>query len=332
MPGFATPPTHSPIGPGKVERRRLWPVAVQILGTGVLVGLLVRFVPVDEVLAHLHRASIGLVVAGVALAMMTRFVFAADRWRRIMRAMDMHLGVPGALFVWLGSYAVREVLPFKSGDLAKVLYLQLWGGHRADRVASTLVYDRANNLLAILLLMLLGSVAAREQVPLALIPVSLLAGLGMVLLLVSQRVRELVLLPFGRVGGRVARIAEGLLSTWQELPAGKKVGLLLYATCAQVLRVSVLWCMLRAVGVLVPTSALFFLGALSMLVTNAPVSVAGVGTREGSVTLLFASFGDRSSLLAAAVLYTLAELIVPVAASLPFAPIFLGRCARRKPT
>ncbi len=99
----------------------------------------------------------------------------------------------------------------------------------------------------------------------------------------------------------------------------------MYAVAYQCSKVLVLFLLFSAVGVEVPPGALVLLTALAMLTTNTPVTVSGIGTREASILLFFAPFGTRSALLAAAVLFTACEALVPVLVSLPFLPSFLVR-------
>ncbi len=320
-------PDHSSTNaahPERVRRSRL-SLVLSLLGMVVIVGLLLWVVPIEALGADLAGADPLLVAMAVLISLGHRHLGGPDKWRRTVTALGMPLGFRSALFIWLGSYTLREVLPLRSGDLAKAAYLWRRRGYPFDRLVSTLVFDRACNLLGIFTVLVVGLALSSTQVPLSLAPLPVLVAVGMVLMLVSARVRGWVLWPFGKLGTRVARFTEGLLAAWREISGAGKALLTIYAIAYQGAKVVVLYLLLRSVGVTVPPAATVLLAALTMLTSNTPVTISGVGTREASVLVFFAPFGTRSALLAAAVLFTACEALVPVLVSLPFLPSFLVR-------
>ena len=298
---------------------------LSLVGMVVIVVLLLRAVPLDALGHDLSTAELPLVALAFAVSLTHRHLMGADKWRRTVSALGMPLGFGHGLFVWLGSYPVRELLPLRSGDLAKAYYLWRRFDYPFDRVVSTLVFDRACNVLGIFTVLVIGLALSSTQVPLGLAPLPVLVAAGLVLLLVSARARDLVLWPFGRLGRRAARVAEGLLAAWREIPGRGKAHLTLYAVAYQLSKVLILYLLFGSVGVEVPPGALVLLTGLAMLATNTPVTISGIGTREASILIFFAPFGERSALLAAAVLFTVCELIVPMLVALPFTWPFLAR-------
>jgi uncharacterized membrane protein YbhN (UPF0104 family) len=301
--------------------RSLW---LPVTGMVVAIVVLLWVAPLEQLGSQLGAADPWLVGAAMGVSVLHRHLLGAEKWRLTLGALGMPLGFRTAMFVWLGSYPLRELLPLRSGDLAKAAYLWRREGWSFDRLVSTLAFDRASNVLGVFTILVVGLAGSTRDLPLAIAPLPVLVATALVLLLVSARFRAVVLWPFGRLGRRVARTSEGLLAAWREIPGASKAVLTGLGVIHQASKVMILFLLLRAVGVEVPLGTLALLTALTTLATNTPVTIGGIGTREASIMLLFAPYGPPATLLAAAVLYTMCELIPPMLAAAPFTLPFLA--------
>lgn len=84
----------------------------------------------------------------------------------------------------------------------------------------------------------------------------------------------------------------------------------------------------RALGLNVPLKPLLVFAPLAMLVSEIPVTFLGLGSREAALVFFFSSFGSPEKLLAAGILISFAEYILPNLLSLLALKPFLDKMTK----
>jgi uncharacterized membrane protein YbhN (UPF0104 family) len=244
------------------------------------------------------RLQAGLWLAGVALYALTQLV-SSLRWALLARP----LGFAQPLRHFVGYYYVgmffNLVLPTSvGGDVVRAWYLDGGSGRRLPAFLSVLV-DRGSGLLVLLALACLAVVFCPVPLP-PWLPWSVgglgaAAALGTALLLAAApRWRPAPPEATGR--GWRARLA-ALPGAVAQLRAaylprpGLLLGTTLLSVVVQVANVALVWLIGRALGVPVPASYYWVLVPVVTLLTLLPVSLNGMGVREGGTVLLLAPLG-----------------------------------------
>jgi len=102
-------------------------------------------------------------------------------------------------------------------------------------------------------------------------------------------------------------------------------GLFAYAGFYEFIKLFNCYLIMRAFNIDVSLIVVITLGAMVMLASELPISFLGLGTREAAVILLFAKYAPPETLLAAGLLFSFIEYILPNLVCLPFTKGFLDR-------
>ncbi len=103
--------------------------------------------------------------------------------------------------------------------------------------------------------------------------------------------------------------------------------LIAYSTLLKGVEVLGYFLVFRALGIRVPPQALLTYIPLTMLIAEIPITFMGLGTREAALVYFLGSYAPASSLLAAGVLVSFTEYVLPNVVSLAWTRQFLNKLA-----
>ena len=84
----------------------------------------------------------------------------------------------------------------------------------------------------------------------------------------------------------------------------------------------------KALDLDIPLKSLLMFAPLAMLISEIPITFLGLGSREAAIVFFFSSFGSLEKLLAAGILISFSEYILPNVLSLLFLKPFLDRMTK----
>lgn len=303
-----------------------------VLSLGLMAFLIAR-IPLDQLGAALRGAA----PPGLALAAALLFasnVLGSWQWGRLLRAAGIRIPFWKVLAYYHVGLFFNNFLPANvGGDIARVLDASRHGSGRAAAV-STVLLDRLIGTLALAGLALVTTIPAIDRFHLSLVYLALLGFFAFSLLLVWA-VFHPALLPnverlLSRVGlGGLRPRLDGLASSLQgfRTERGLFVRLLLVALVVQVSRIGVHVVVARALGIHVPIAYFFLFVPLLAVIVSLPISLNGIGVREGAGVVLFGLVGvDRAH--AFSMQFT--TYLVAVAVSLLGGLVFVARIPRRR--
>jgi len=301
--------------------RRLWLVARALVSVGLLAYLLgiLDWARLTEVLARV-RVGYLLVAPPLVLAVL---VLTGVRWSGVLSLLGGALGAARAFRIYLVASFYNVILPgVMGGDAIRVALGSRATGLPVTEAALSVLLERAAGMLVLLLLG--GSVAMAA-------PAALTGRLG------HELITTLVVLSWAALlGGLLAygllrwvwgRRPDGVAPPGRERDPGERPGLAdrLRAVVRQVARVSpvgvVTFCGLtatahsldivasfalgQALGIDVPLVMYFIVIPLAYFATLLPISLGGLGVREGVLTVLLVRLGgvDTDAVLLALLIY-----------------------------
>ncbi|MBD3336322.1 MAG: flippase-like domain-containing protein [Candidatus Eisenbacteria bacterium] len=288
---------------------RLKPILV-VAATIAVLWLLFRQIPLAEVTALFRRARWELLVAAAAAAALQPFL-SALRWRTMLNLLEQAVPLRVAFNLIMAAWPVSSVTPSKSGDLIKAYYLK-------DRVPpgltlGTVLVERAIDILVLLALSTAGAAVFHWGRITLISGALLIAALAGLTLLVATGDRW----PLPR---RVRPLAADLLRVFRELlaaPAALAVVLAFSAGKWLAAIVQTYLCFLalnHSVSLAQTAGAL----PLAIFVGLIPVTISGIGTRDGALVLLFRGHAPAEVALGVGLLYTLFAYWLPALAGFPF--------------
>lgn len=287
--------------------------AFKLAGAICAFALLFHFVPLDQVRDVLAQADPVLVCLGV-LAFLGGQVVAAARWRRILRNGEIDISLNRTLQINLiGTFAGNFLPGMATGDLAKSALLFRDFPDKRSFLISSVVYDRIFGLAAILILMLLGTTlhgATSGEWVFAVYSttVGLLFILAVWLLTSGSRLIKIShVLP----AMFTSRLAAFLGKLQQLLRAGSLHWYTLALSLVfQLCWVVSQWLVLCALAANAPFVSVLTASTFSLIVAMLPVSLNGLGLREGSFSYVLQQLGIDPQIAVAAALLSLIPILV----------------------
>jgi hypothetical protein len=271
--------------------------AVRVLASAAILAILVPRVHLGEVL-RLHR--LWWLVAAVVVTFVG-VVLSALRWQRVLAALGLHSSIRTLMSHYLASLFVGNVLPSTvGGDVLRVTRLSATNGEAPGTFASVVI-ERLTGWLVLPVLTLVAVIAnpgLRREAPEAvglciLIALGTLTGLAMLLIAAAHP----------RLGGRLTA-SDG----WRRFTGAVHVGLDRFrrrpALALEVLAVGFLYQLAvmfaaflaaQALGIDVGWTAILAFFPVVAIIQVIPVTIGGLGTREGALILLLGSLGVGSS-------------------------------------
>ena len=280
--------------------RQSWVLAGRLAVSAGLLAYVSSRVDFGELGAFLLAADPSLL--GVALALyLGAGLIAALKWHRLAAAVGIDVPRSAvAAYYFTGTFFNTFGFGTVGGDVVRALYLGQRSGRRALAV-NTVLADRVSGLLVLLAIALIALLLLRQyDLPAAIYwsVIVLSSGLlgGWLLL---PRLLPLVL----SSENRLRRLVEqDLAPYWNDGRLLVEVAAL--SACFHFTQVGVLIVLTHALGVAVPWSYCFILGPIVNILSSIPVSVNGLGVREGGYVFFLSHVGvDRDHAVGFALTY-----------------------------
>lgn len=319
--------------------RRWARVGLGLAVAGIFLALLVRRVDVAQVGRVLAGAAVApLLLALVALSadMLARMA----RWWLMLRAVEPDLRFAACTRPFLASLALNNTLPFRAGDVARVVGFRQALRAPVAHVAGTLVLERILDLLTLLGILFVSLAGDPARFPRAFLAAGALAG-GVALAVLQAltfAAGPLTRLMHDRLAGRFAgrlwvpaarrvidQLAGALALLRSPAMAARLVGLSLVAWA---LEGTVFACVAWSLGLVLPWPAPWLALAAATLATLLPSTPGYVGTFDYFASLGLTVWGVPATGGAAFAVLTHFVLWTPVTAAGLLA-LVLGRVRRK---
>lgn len=306
-------------------------VAKVVFSLGLFAFLFTRM-PVAHVAAALRAANLPM-LAGAFLLLFVSNVLGAWQWWHLLDAVGIRIRFPRVLGYYHVGLFFNNFLPANiGGDIARVVDASRHGETRAAAV-STVVLDRVIGTIALAGLAVVTTVPAITRFHLGLMYLALVGFLGLSVGMLIGVLHPSVLPAVERVMTRVGlKFLEPHLDDLSRRFAAYRsrgslfAGLIALALVIQVMRVGVHVVVARALGVSLPVTYFLLFVPLLAVIVSLPISLNGIGVREGAGMVLFGMVGVGRE-LAFSLQFT--TYLVAVAVSLLGAFVLLGRTVRR---
>jgi glycosyltransferase 2 family protein len=270
-------------------------LALRILVSVALLVVLIVKIPGDTVEPKDTGAGTLTFFIGALALTLLGFVLSAWRWQRVLAVFDVHVPLRTLLGYYLAGQFVGNVLPSTiGGDVVRVSRASKSTGS-SDVAFASVAIERLTGFVALPLLTILGLLIKPSllDVPHAWVSV-LIAGATVLALLII-----LVVAGSPHLAGRFAKHENWMrfigavhigVDRMRREP-GRSTSVLIAAVAYQASVVAAVWCAVHALGVSVPDAAVIaFIPAVAMAQVL-PISLSGLGIREGLLVLLLHPLG-----------------------------------------
>ncbi len=242
--------------------------------------------------------------AALALYALAQFA-SARRWQLFARELRFDPSWRSCCaYYWIGLY-FNLVLPTTvGGDVMRTVYLTGDSGRKWPALASVIL-ERLNGLLVLIAAACVGVIVTPAALPWW-IPASVggtavFAVTGLALLPAMQR---------WRIAPSAMRQQAALYWQWLRTP-GILVETTIMSILVQVMGALILWCLGQGLGLNVPLAYYFVVVPMLTLLMMLPLSVNGMGVREGGMVLFLTPLGiDEAASLSLAFLWFSVGIVV----------------------
>jgi glycosyltransferase 2 family protein len=281
---------------GGRHRARLL-LGLRVLASAAMLAFLVPRIHLASLFPSHQLSTLAWLVGGL-LAFTVAVFLSTVRWGQVLEALDIPSELPPLLSHTLAGMFVSNFLPSTvGGDVLRVTRLSAANGQRHTSVASVVV-ERLTGFLVlpfISLVALAGNptllhMGRASRLALA-VALGTLVALAAILVLVSNRRLGERLLGH-RWLGFAADVQLGLTRLRREPSAA--LGVLVSALAYQLAMVAAAWMAGHAIGLEVGWSAMMAFIPIVAIAQVLPLSVSGLGLREGALVLLLAPLGVAS--------------------------------------
>ena len=272
-------------------------LGIRVLVSAAMLAFLVPRIHLASLFPSRQLSTLGWLVGGLTVYTLAVFL-STVRWGQVLEALDIPSHLPPLVSHTLAGMFVSNFLPSTvGGDVLRVARLSASNGQRHASLASVVV-ERLTGFLVLPFITLVALVgnptllhlgrASRLSLTLAL---GTLACLVVILLLVSsRRVGE-------RFAGRswrgfVGAVHLGLARLRRD--PGAALGVRVSALAYQLTMVAGAWMAGHAMGIQVGWSAMMAFIPIVAIAQVLPISVSGLGLREGALVLLLVPLGVTS--------------------------------------
>lgn len=313
------------------SRRRSLGLWLRFIVSAVLLAVLVTKIHPADLLPERHHLStvawlaVGLVITALGI------VLSAWRWQRVLEVFDSRVPLRTLTKHYFAGQFVGNVLPSTiGGDVVRVSRGATTTGSGSVAFASV-VLERLTGFIALPLLVFVGFLLRPSLLNGDHAWIALAIAFGTLFLLVVI----LFLAGHPKLAGRFAD-----RENWMRFVGAVHVGVdrlrrqprdafgvLAAAVVYQVSVVAAVYCAVQALGISIPNAAVVAFVAAVAMAQTVPISLGGLGVREGMLVLLLHPLGVSTSSAVALGLFWYAMLLV---VSLLGAPAFaLGQRAKQ---
>jgi uncharacterized protein (TIRG00374 family) len=317
---------------GWIGRHKVALITIKVILSLALFAYVVAKVSPGDIWATIRRADTRWMLAAGVLFLVSSLI-GSWIWARLLRAQGVPIPyVKAASYYFVGLF-FNNLLPSNiGGDIARISDASKHASHVSPVFSATLM-DRLLGVLAIALVAVLASFAALDRIHLyaiyGVIVITFLVALGLLLSIFNRSVLKAFEWPFRAVGART--IERAITRLMDDLHGYKdKVGILLGAFAAslivQISRILVHYVVGLALGVRVAPGFYFLVVPVLAALVSLPISLNGLGIREGAGVVLFQMAGlSREQAFTVPFLTYLVSVLISLLGGL----IFVSRPPRR---
>ena len=294
---------------------------LRVLVSALLLGAVLAYADVDQIAEALRTGDWGWFAAAVVLVAVCAVV-GAVRWRLLLHYADIDVTYRRAIRAFAASLLLNNVLPTSMGGDAARAWLVGRESGRLLRAAAATLADKATSVLCLFVVAWIAVAVDPETVPRSVVAVLfwVTAGLAaalVVAVLVAASVRPVVRRLPERLAAMIRETWE-MLRIWGGSPR-MIAGLFALGVLYQALAVATLVLVAKTVKVELSFALAAASGAIVVVAMLVPISIGGLGVREGGFVLLLGEAGIDGADATVVSLLGVASIVVAGAAVMALA-------------
>jgi len=129
---------------------------LNIILTLTIFVLLISKVEIQKTWLALKNVQMICFLPTIPISLTVNYLLLTDKWKRILHILERKVPFKTALSARLGSYAIRGLMPIKSGEVLRVAYLNKVSGINPKTGGLSVIISLSINLIVLVNLVLIG--------------------------------------------------------------------------------------------------------------------------------------------------------------------------------
>lgn len=294
---------------------------VLVITIGIFIFLFHK-IPFPDVLNSIKKADFEIILLTLGISVINNILVSTQRWRIILKHLGCSLSLKELLLVKMGSNPVVSMLPMKTGEFSRVLYLKRLRNISYPVSTFSIISEYLLNILAFLFFIFIGIIIYLSQNNnfnlstsigiMALCPLSFLSAK-----------RNLYRKSQSKFYNSYYKLFKTYLMEFKGVLKNKY--LLLYTFLYTFVELINVYLLSKAVYNPLPVYGILIFIPLIILISNLPLTVAGLGIREAAIIIFFLKFGPPEILLSLGILFSFVENLFPMIIGASLTGPFLSR-------
>lgn len=297
-----------------MKKNILWIISLAV--TGILLFFIFRKIDPTILLHHLEDTRPIPLIYALVISFITNCLLATVKWQFIVSRLGLTLSFREAFLIKMGSAPLKSLLPFRSGEASRVIYLKRRYNFSAARGTGSILIELFLNILIFLVFIVTGGIIF--NISLDGLIYFITGGLGALIIigLIASRstprrwVRNLIKkIPYSRLRGGMETFF-----TLHRFFSYREMGLLLlYSLLIQSGKLITFCLIFSSFGIRLPPLIYFVILPFSILISTIPITLLGIGIREGSLVKLIPLYSSiaGAAVLGPALIFSLVEYLFP---------------------
>jgi len=288
-----------------------------VIVTAAIVYFVIKKVSFSEVLDTLKKADFRIIALAMGISIVSNTLIVSYRWMLVLKRLGHPVPLTETLFIKIGS----RVLPFKSDEVSRVLYLKRLNGIPYERAIFSVISEYVLSALTLFFYIAVG------------------------LILFWSRTMSLKTLGGAGVAGFIGFFVLGMIRKKSASRKSDKAGYMPLlkehirefrglALGKEIITVNLLYWLFdfiniylisSAVGSPLPPEAIILFMPMAIFAGGLPVTTGCFGTREVALMCLFASYASADILFTVSIIYYFVEQLFPNFFCAAFCGMFLNK-------
>lgn len=287
-----------------------------------LVIFLLIFIRLDiaEIFESIKQSSYIWIACAVAVALIANALIGADKWRVFLKFLKCKIKLWDSLVIRMGTSPIINILPFKLGEVSKIICLMHL--HKCPLIKSTssIVGEYFLNLLAAGLLTCFGCIfEQRNPYHAGEIALFMIIVISLGIYIYRSNMFRAFILRIAKKGHyKVYDIFNNLFNLNKFIGKREFLILFLYSIFYISTELVGFYLLCRAFSISIGFTAVILFLPLIIIICQLPVTILGLGTRELCVLFFFSPYASAEELIGLGMSYSLIKYIMPNLMGLPF--------------
>jgi len=304
-----------------------------------ILGALFSKIDILAVTQAIKNMSPALFFWALFISLISNIFLCSDRFRRILKSLGCSISFKESLLLKTGSLPLKLLPLSKSKQLAELFYLKKCLNLNLSTGISAVIFSLTLNLCALLLFILCGVVMFLiseakiykfKSISIATIIVLIIYLLFFFLVIKSKKIQNYFLYIVKKLNTRIHDSILQVISVYNNLTYGRLIQLLFYSILLMSSELIICYLLARGLHLSIPFYAILFFVPLTIIFSNLPITVSGLGVRETAFLFFLSAYALPEKILSLGLLASFVGHLFPVLIGITFFVPFLNRISNPK--